>query len=90
MAMRILWPNIPAEFGQIARDANGPGFEAAVRAAFADVTDGRWANPETIVGASPPPSAKSCASPGASRSWSPAMTTSTGKSLSHESDGSGT
>ncbi len=27
MTMRILWPNMPAEFEQIARDAVGPGFE---------------------------------------------------------------
>ena len=27
MTMRILWPNLPAAFHQIARDAVGAGFE---------------------------------------------------------------
>jgi phosphoglycerate dehydrogenase-like enzyme len=50
----ILWPNIPAEYEQVARDAVGPGFETVFRAKFADVTDEEWANADAIVGGSPP------------------------------------
>ena len=55
MAMRILWPNIPAEFVQVVRDAVGPGFETDFCANFADVTDEQWANADAIVGSCPPP-----------------------------------
>ena len=44
MAMRILWPNLPAEFHQVAHDAVGPGFETEFCANAADVTDEQWAN----------------------------------------------
>ena len=54
MTMRILWPNILAEFEQIARDAIGPGFETDFCARFSDVTDEQWANADAVVGACPP------------------------------------
>ena len=44
MAMRILWPNLPAEFHQIARDAVGSGFETDFCASAAEVSDEQWAN----------------------------------------------
>ena len=53
--MRILWPNMPAGFEQIARDAVGTGLETEFCANFADVTDEQWANADAIVGSSPPP-----------------------------------
>jgi lactate dehydrogenase-like 2-hydroxyacid dehydrogenase len=55
MAMRILWPNIPAEFVQVVRDAVGPGFETEFCTKFSDVTDEQWANADAIVGSCPPP-----------------------------------
>ena len=55
MTMRILWPNMPAGFEQIARDAVGTGLETEFCANFADVTDEQWANADAIVGSSPPP-----------------------------------
>jgi hypothetical protein len=54
MAMRILWPNLPAEFQQIARDAVGSGFETEFYASAADVSDEQWANADAIVGSCPP------------------------------------
>ena len=54
MAMRILWPNIPAEYCQIARDAVGAGFETDFCASAAEVTDEQWANADAIVGQCPP------------------------------------
>ena len=54
MTMRILWPNMPAEFEQIARDAVGPGFTTEFCANFPDVTDEQWANADAIVGPCPP------------------------------------
>jgi hypothetical protein len=63
MAMRILWPNLPAEFQQIARDAVGPGFETEFCPSAADVSDEQWANGDAIVG-SCPPQYTSCASAG--------------------------
>ncbi len=54
MTMRILWPTIPADFEQIARDAIGEGFETDFHASFADVTDEEWANADGVVGSAPP------------------------------------
>ena len=54
MTMRILWPNMPPEFEQIARDAIGPGFTAEFCANFADVTDEQWENADAVVGPCPP------------------------------------
>jgi phosphoglycerate dehydrogenase-like enzyme len=54
MAMRILWPNLPAEFQQIARDAVGPGFETEFCPSAAEVSDEQWANADAIVGSCPP------------------------------------
>ena len=48
MTMRILWPNLPAEFEQISRDAVGPGFETEFCRKFSDVTDEQWANADAI------------------------------------------
>ena len=66
MAMRILWPNLPAEFHQIARDAVGPGFETDFRASAAEVSDEQWANADAIVGSCPRNTSASCASAGSS------------------------
>ena len=52
--MRILWPNLPAELRQIARDAVGPGFETDFCASAAEVSDEQWANADAIVGPCPP------------------------------------
>ena len=52
--MRILWPNLPTEYRQIARDAVGPGFETDFCANAAEVTDEQWANADAIVGSCPP------------------------------------
>ena len=54
MSMRILWPNIPAEFRQVAQDAIGDGFQAEFCASFDEVTDEQWANADAIVGQNPP------------------------------------
>ena len=67
MTMRILWPNIPPEFEQIARDAIGAGFETDFCARFSDVTDEQWANADAIVGSARRRSTSiSCASAGSS------------------------
>ena len=55
MAMRILWPNLPAEFVPVARDAVGSGFETDFCANATEVTDEQWANADAIVGSCPPP-----------------------------------
>ena len=54
MEMRILWPNLPAQFVPIATEAVGPGFETEFCAKFEDVTDDQWANADAIVGGCPP------------------------------------
>src|SRR5690242_21947284 len=54
MTMRILWPNLPAEYRQVARDAIGAGFETDFCANAAEVTDEQWANADTVVGSCPP------------------------------------
>ena len=54
MTMRILWPNIPAEFQPVARAAIGEGFIAEFCATTAEVTDEQWANADAIVGSAPP------------------------------------
>jgi lactate dehydrogenase-like 2-hydroxyacid dehydrogenase len=54
MAMRILWPNLPAEFHPLAREAVGSGFETDFCANAADVTDEQWANADGVVGSCPP------------------------------------
>lgn len=54
MTMRILWPNIPAEFQPIARAAIGEGFIAEFCATADEVTDEQWANADAIVGPAPP------------------------------------
>ena len=56
MTMRILWPNMPTEYRQIARDAIGDGFEAEFCGGFDEVTDEQWANADAIVGPTPPES----------------------------------
>ena len=57
MTMRILWPNIPAEFQPVARAAIGEGFIAEFCATAAEVTDEQWANADAIVGSAPPAAA---------------------------------
>ena len=52
--MRILWPNMPAEFQDVARAAVGEGFVTEFCAAYEQVSDEQWANADAIVGASPP------------------------------------
>ena len=50
MAMRILWPNLPAPLVPVATEAVGPGFQTEFCEKFADVTDAQWANADAIVG----------------------------------------
>ncbi|HLJ05785.1 MAG TPA: hypothetical protein VKT26_05910, partial [Acetobacteraceae bacterium] len=50
MAMRILWPNLPAEYRPIALEAIGSGFETDFSATPAEVTDAQWASADAIVG----------------------------------------
>ena len=52
--MRILWPSLPAEFHDIAREAVGAGFITEFCTDVAQVTDEQWANADAIVGSSPP------------------------------------
>src|SRR5271165_5893548 len=54
MAMRILWPNLPAEYRPIALEAVGPGFETDFCASAAEVSDEQWASADAIVGSCPP------------------------------------
>lgn len=54
MAMRILWPNLPAHLIPVATEAVGSGFETEFREKFEDVTNEQWANADAIVGACPP------------------------------------
>jgi len=53
MAMRILWPNLPAQLIPIATEAVGAGFETEFREKFEDVTDEQWANADAVVGDCP-------------------------------------
>ena len=55
MAMRILWPNLPARLGPVATEAVGSGFELEFRERFEDVSDEQWANADAVVGGCPPP-----------------------------------
>ena len=48
--MRILWPNIPAGYEQVAREAIGEGFETDFCASADDVTDAQWAGASAVVG----------------------------------------
>ncbi len=54
MTMTILWPTIPAEYEQTARDAAGEGFQTVFHANFPDVSDAEWANADGVVGSAPP------------------------------------
>jgi lactate dehydrogenase-like 2-hydroxyacid dehydrogenase len=54
MAMRILWPNLPAQLVPVATEAVGPGFETEFHEKFEDVTDEQWANADAVVGGCPP------------------------------------
>ncbi|MDB5404464.1 MAG: dehydrogenase [Rhodopila sp.] len=54
MAMRILWPNLPAQLVPVATEAVGPGFETEFREKFEDVTDEQWADADAVVGGCPP------------------------------------
>ena len=55
MAMRILWPSLPAQYHQISRDAVGSGFETDFCLGFDQVSDDQWANADAIIGSCPPP-----------------------------------
>ena len=46
MAMRILWPNLPARLVPVATEAVGSGFELEFREKFEDVSDEQWAKVE--------------------------------------------
>jgi hypothetical protein len=52
MAMRILWPNLPAQLVPVATEAVGPGSETEFREKFEDVTEEQWA--DAVVGGCPP------------------------------------
>ena len=54
MAMRILWPNLPAQLVPVATEAVGAGFDTEFHEKFEDVTDEQWANADAVVGACPP------------------------------------
>src|SRR3954469_2348450 len=54
MAMRILWPRLPAEFHQLSREAVGAGFQTDFCTNAADVTDEQWAAADAVVGSCPP------------------------------------
>ncbi len=54
LAMRILWPSIPADSVPVVRDAVGPGFETEFCATASEVTDEQWANADAVVGSCPP------------------------------------
>ena len=53
MAMRILWPNLPAWLVPVATEAVGSGFELEFREKFEDVSDEQWANADGVVGGCP-------------------------------------
>ena len=55
MAMRILWPNLPARLVPVATEAVGPGFELDFNEKFEDVSDEQWAKADAVVGGCPPP-----------------------------------
>src|SRR5580704_1831151 len=55
MAMRILWPNLPARLVPVATEAVGSGFELEFREKFKDVSDEQWAKADAVVGGCPPP-----------------------------------
>ena len=55
MAMRILWPNLPARLEPVATEAVGSGFELEFREKFEDVSDEQWAKADAVVGGCPPP-----------------------------------
>ena len=55
MAMRILWPNLPARLVPVATEAVGPGFELQFQEKFEDVSDEQWAKADAVVGGCPPP-----------------------------------
>jgi phosphoglycerate dehydrogenase-like enzyme len=48
--MRILWPNIPQGFEEVARAAAGPGVEPVFHADPARVSDAEWAAAQAVVG----------------------------------------
>jgi phosphoglycerate dehydrogenase-like enzyme len=54
MSMRILWPNLPAQFVPVATEAVGAGFDTIFRTKFEDVTDEEWASANAVVGGCPP------------------------------------
>jgi hypothetical protein len=53
MSMRILWPNLPAQFVPVATEAVGAGFDMIFRTKFEDVTDEEWAAANAVVGGCP-------------------------------------
>src|SRR5258708_27215669 len=55
MAMRILWPNLPARLVPVATEAVGSGFELKFHEKFEDVSDEQWAKADAVVGGCPPP-----------------------------------
>ena len=55
MAMRILWPNLPARLVPVATEAVGSGFELQFHEKFDDVSDEQWAKADAVVGGCPPP-----------------------------------
>ncbi len=53
MTKTILWPAMPAEFEDVARDAVGPGFTTIFRRAVDEVTGPEWATADAVVGPYP-------------------------------------
>jgi lactate dehydrogenase-like 2-hydroxyacid dehydrogenase len=50
MAMRILWPNLPARLVPVATEAVGSGFDLDFNERFEDVSDEQWAKADAVVG----------------------------------------
>ena len=53
MTMRILWPAMPPEFDEVAREAVGPGIETIFHRSAAEVSDAEWMSADAIVGPYP-------------------------------------
>jgi phosphoglycerate dehydrogenase-like enzyme len=53
MTMRILWPAMPPEYDEVAREAVGPGIETIFHRSAAEVSDAEWMSADAIVGPYP-------------------------------------
>ena len=53
MTLRILWPAMPPEFDDVAREAVGPGIECIFHRSVAEVSDAEWMAADAVVGPYP-------------------------------------